>query len=101
MSPGQTNTRIILDPVVDPLQMITGSAADLQHEIELTRQIIACDDVGILVDMNDERIVEPGVFHADLHEDGDVIAELAVVTDHSIGLDESGLFHFFDTFNDR
>ena len=89
MSPGQADSGVVLDPVVDLLKMVAGPAADLQHEIKFTGQVIAGDDVGINIDMFDELIVEPGVLHADLHQDRDVIAQLAVITDNGIGLNKS------------
>ena len=97
---GQPDARIILDPVVDLLEMVGALAADLQHEVKLAGQIVAGDDVRILVDVIDELIVVPWVLHPDFHENRDVVAKLGIVRDHRIGFDQAGLLHLFDAFDD-
>ena len=58
-----------------------------------------CYVTEIHVDVMDEFIIEAGMLHADLHQDGDVVSELGIVADHGIGLNQAGLFHLLDPFD--
>ena len=53
----------------------------------------------MLGDDFDEIFIETGMFHTDLHQDRDVIAELVVIGDNGIGLDQPAFFQLADSLD--
>lgn len=84
MGSGQANTRTVLDPVVDLFQMLGGTAADLEHEVKLSGQIVAGNNIGIVIDMLNETVIEAGMLHADFHQDSNIISELMFIRNYGV-----------------
>ena len=97
----EADAGIILDPVVDLLQMVTGPAADLEHEVEFSGQIVAGYNVRIHIDVPDELVIITRMLHSDLHQDGNIISKSDIITDDGVRLNDTGLLHLFDPLNHR
>ena len=97
---GQAHTGTVLDLVVDLFEMLGRAAADFQHVIKLTGQIVAGNDIRMTGYDFDEIVIKPGMLHAHLHQYGDIVSSLLIVGDDRVGLDQSAFFKLPDPLDD-
>ena len=93
---GAGNTFNALDLTVNGFQFIGRGTSDVQQEVEVTGEVVAVCDVGVVYDCFAEAVIELGVFQADFHECGNVKAQLLAIDLYFIALDDAVVFHLAD-----
>jgi hypothetical protein len=94
---GAGNAFNALDFTVYGFQFIGRGTSDVQQEVEVTGEVVAVCDVGVVYDCFAEAVIELGVFQADFHECGNVKAQLLAIDLYFIALDDAVVFHLTDT----
>ena len=97
---GCLDTLEALDHTVELLQTFGRIDEDLQNEVVITGDTVAGDDIGGVVDEFNEGFQMAGVVDGNLHHGRNVVADLFLVDDQGILVDDAALLQLLDTLGD-
>ena len=75
MGAGHTDTLLFFYAAVNFLQIFGGAAADFQHIVEFSCEIIAGYDVGMFLNIMYKAVRIPGMLQTDFHKSGQIVSE--------------------------